>query len=194
MNPTTPRDPIEELRRANPVRTEDLPTSSRDRLWARVEEAHMNEQASQPRLPKWMISIAGLAAAGTLALGVIQLANPPVSEPVGGGGGGAAGMCIVYSTDLLRERQWAFDGTVTAISGNQVTFTVNTAFWGVTDASVTVTADQMTPPIQVGLDGGPELQVGARYLVTGDDQYAWACGYTQEYTEAAAAEWAALAP
>ena len=92
------------------------------------------------------------------------------------------------------ERQWAFDGTVTAINANQVTFTVNTAFWGVTDSTVTVTADQMTPPIQVGLDGGPELQVGSRYLVTGDDQYAWACGYTQEYTDAAAAEWAALAP
>jgi len=97
MNPTTPRDPIDELRRANPVRTEDLPTTSRDRLWARVEETHMNDQAIQPRLPKWMITIAGVAAAGTLALGAIQLANPPVSEPVGGGGGGA------ISTGLARS-------------------------------------------------------------------------------------------
>jgi len=194
MNPTTPRDPIDELRRANPVRTEDLPTTSRDRLWARVEEAHMNDQAIQPRLPKWMITIAGVAAAGTLALGAIQLANPPVSEPVGGGGGGAAGMCIVYSTDLLRERQFAFDGTVTAINGNQATFTVNTAFWGVTASSITLTSDQMTGPIQVAEDGGPQLQVGSRYLVTGDDIFAWACGYTQEYSDAAAAEWAALAP
>jgi len=30
--------------------------------------------------------------------------------------------------------------------------------------------------------------------VTGDDIFAWACGYTQEYSDAAAAEWAALAP
>lgn len=194
MNPTPPRDPIDELRRANPVRTDDLPATSRDRLWARVEEVRMNDQATQPRLPKILITITGFAAAGALALGAIGLANPPANEPVGGGGGGAAGMCIQYTTDILSERQWAFDGTVTAINGNQATFTVNTAFWGISDASVTVTADQMTGPIQVGLDGGPQLQVGSRYLVSGDDIYAWACGYTQEYSDAAAAEWAALAP
>ncbi len=79
----------------------------------------MNDQATQPRLPKILITITGFAAAGALALGAIQLANPPASEPVGGGGGGAAGMCIQYTTDILLERQWAFDGTVTAINGNR---------------------------------------------------------------------------
>ena len=157
----------------------------------------MNDQATQPRLPKILITVAGFAAAGALALGAIQLANPPASDPVGGDGadgGGATAMCIQYTTDILLERQFAFDGTVIAINGNQARFTVNTVFWGVTGSSITLTSDQMTGPIQVGLDGGPQLQVGSRYLVSGDDIYAWACGYTQEYIDAAAAEWAALAP
>jgi hypothetical protein len=36
--------------------------------------------------------------------------------------------------------------------------------------------------------------VGDRYLVSGDDDIAWSCGYTQVYDEATAAEWAAAAP
>jgi hypothetical protein len=85
---------------------------------------------------------------------------------------------------------------VSAISGNQATFTVNDGFWGVEDgASVTLQADLMIgDPNVVALEGGPQLVVGERYLISGDDTFAWSCGYSVAYDEATAAQWAALAP
>ena len=58
---------------------------------------------------------------------------------MGGGaaGGGAAGMCLAFSLDELAMRDFAFDGTVTAVDGDQVTFTVNEAFIGDECPSVT---------------------------------------------------------
>jgi hypothetical protein len=49
-------------------------------------------------------------------------------------------------------------------------------------------------PEVVALEGGPLLIVGDRYLVSGDGNIAWSCGYTQVYDAATAAEWAAAAP
>ena len=43
----------------------------------------------------------------------------------------------------------------------------------------------------IGYVGGPSLVVGHRYLVAGDDHFAWACGFTQAYDAAVAAQWSA---
>jgi len=195
------RDPIDELRRANPVLDDQLPPNSRNQLWSRIQEARMTDTTPQTdsghtRFARWTIAISGaaLVAVAVAALTIGGAAAPP--PQTGTGGGGAIGMCIQFSIAELQARDFAFDGTVTAVDGDQATFTVNTAFWGVkTGSSVTFTAGVgMLEESGIALDGGPLLVVGDRYLISGDDIFAWTCGYSQVYDEATAAEWAAVAP
>ncbi len=80
-------------------------------------------------------------------------------------------------------------GKVTAIAGDQVTFDVIETFVGEVSDEVTLTASGMTGT-SVTSAGGPNLSVGERYLVAGDGEFAWACGFTQPYDDAIAAEWA----
>jgi hypothetical protein len=189
-------DPIDELRTANPLTDDQLPASSQARTWARIEEARMADQ-TQVRIARWTIALSGVALAGallaSLTIGGVGPAAPPTATD---GGGGFAGMCLAFTMEDLQARDFAFDGTVTAISGNQATFTVNDGFWGVEDgASVSLVADLMIGDQDVvALEGGPMLIVGDRYLVSGDENVAWSCGYTLVYDEAAAATWAAAAP
>jgi hypothetical protein len=82
---------------------------------------------------------------------------------------------------------------VSAISGEQVTFTIGKAFHGTSGGTITLDAPGMTGTA-ITSAGGPNLSVGQRYLVAGDDHFVWACGYTQPYDATVAAEWlAALA-
>jgi len=152
---------------------------------------------TQPRIPRWAVALSGVAVAvAVVAMAAIQLSGvTPAASPDptdGVGGGDAAGMCIQYSIEELSSRDFAFDGTATAVNGDQATFGVNTAFWGVEGTSITLTAGiGMISEQGVALDGGPLLVIGERYLVSGDDIYAWTCGYSLVYDPAAAAEWAA---
>lgn len=195
MDQDNPRDPIDELRRANPMGVDQVPTSSRARIWARIEETSMEN--TQSRIPRWAVALSGVAVA-VVAVAAIQLSGSPAPSPEPtdpGGGGNGVGMCIQYSIEELKARDFAFDGTVTAVNGDQATFAVNTAFWGVEDSSITLTAGiGMISESGIALDGGPLLVVGDRYLVSGDDVFAWTCGYSLVYDPAVAAEWAAAAP
>jgi hypothetical protein len=200
-NPT--RDPIDELRGANPLHDDQLPPNSRDRLWSQIQEARMSDNLPQTdsghtRFARWTIAASGaaLVAVVAAALTIGGTAAPPQTGNEGTGGGGGIMMCLAFTIEDLQARDFAFDGTVTAVSGNLATFTVNDGFWGVEDgASVTLQADLMVgEPDVVALEGGPLLVVGDRYLVSGDEDFAWSCGYTQVYDEATAAEWAAAAP
>ena len=197
MSHNSTRDPIDELRRANPLRDDQLPTSSRGRMWSRIQEARMVEQG-QVRTAQWTIAASGIALVAVLVaaftLGGVSPSQPPAGNE--GGGGGAIGICLAFSIEELQARDFAFDGTVTAINGNQATFTVNDGFWGAEDgASVTLQADLMVgQPEVVALEGGPLLVAGERYLITGDDTFAWSCGWSRVYDAASAAEWAAVAP
>ena len=38
--------------------------------------------------------------------------------------------------------------------------------------------------------GGPILVEGERFLVAGEDDFVWACGFTQPYDADTAAQWA----
>ena len=86
-------------------------------------------------------------------------------------------------------RDFAFDGTVTAVDGDQATFTVNESFTGDLSGSVTLTAPVSSEDIS--FEGGTELVQGERYLVSGDDGIVWGCGFTQPYSDSLATEWAA---
>jgi hypothetical protein len=197
MDSSQPRDPIDELRRANPIGVDQMPTSSRARIWARIEETRMAEN-TQSGIPRWAVALSGVAVA-VVAVAAIQLSSgapAPSPDPTDPGGGGVGvGMCIQYSIAELQARDFAFDGTVTALNGDQATFALNTAFWGVEGTSITLTAGiGMTSEQGIALDGGPLLVVGDRYLVSGDDVFAWSCGYSLVYDPAVAAEWAAAGP
>lgn len=193
MNGHVGPDPLDELRAADPVHPDRLPSASLARIRARVGEEVMTS-ATPTR--SWRGRSLGLAA-GVVALSALALALAfggrglvPGSEPGGSLGPGSASCVEPYSPTAIARRAFAFDGTVQAIDGERVTFAVGTAWRGAVGTTITLDAPGMTgPPLTSA--GGPSLVVGGRYLVAGDDRFAWACGYTQPYDPAIAEEWAA---
>ncbi len=134
-----------------------------------------------------------MAIAGTFALALALSAG--VGLPGGGGatptdaagGGGAMGSCLRYDPSILPTFDIVFDGTVSAIDGDRVTFDVGTG-WKGADGSITLTA----PDSNIALTGpAPEFSVGGRYLVTAAGSAINSCGYTLEYEAGTAADWAA---
>jgi hypothetical protein len=95
---------------------------------------------------------------------------------------GNASCVYLYSLERLTDREWAFDGTVTEMVGDQVSFHVNEWFRGSENSLVTLTGN-------TSWEDGPALSVGQRYLVAGADRSVWGCGFTQPYDPAVAAEW-----
>ena len=190
----TSSDPFDQLRAADPTSGAPVPSDSQARVWARVQEATFMATPSptEERRRNWVLGI-GTVAISAFFLWALMFRGPvspePSQNPVGGGaaGGGAAGMCLAFSLDELAMRDFAFDGTVTAVDGDQVTFTVNESLIGNAAGSVTLTAPDTS---QTALEGGIPLEVGGRYLVSGDDGIVWGCGFTQPYDESTAAEWA----
>ena len=105
-------------------------------------------------------------------------------------GGGFAALCVeLYSPETLRNRQFAFDGTVESISGTNATFSVNRAYKGDVGDTITLEAGGMLAITSVNEEG--TLEVGGRYLVSGDDTFLWTCGFSQPYSEELAGEWEA---
>jgi len=185
------RDPLDELRRADPAGVSREPSESMARVWARIQEATTMDQ-TRPSPSSRIRWAGGLAAAGIAGVAAIALllssggAPDRVDDP-----GTGIGSCVeTYSTETLANRDFAFDGIVTGINGDRVTFSVNESFAGdpSTEASVTLSAPGMSGT-SVTSAGGPTLTVGDRYLVAGDDEFVWPCGFTQPYDESVAAEW-----
>lgn len=196
--PTDP-DPIELLRRSNPVAADQLPSANLARIRARVQEKVMTDiqAGAGPNLPqrrlRLTIGLAGVTATAAVALLVF---GPRVGAPspspsdggIGGGAGGGTASCIRFDLELLAQQGFAFDGTVTAIEGESVTFDVGKWYRGSGDSSVTLT--------QVGQGDGVvmegvlvDFQVGSRYLVSGADGVITGCGYSQAWDASAAADW-----
>jgi hypothetical protein len=202
MSVPTGRDPIDRLRAADPVHADDVPDASLARVSARVQEHIMTDNRRTPILPPTrgpLAVIGGLAVAGAVALAIAfgsglgtpaptggpVAANPTPSENPAAGGGMAS--CLMYDPANLPTFDKVFDGTVTAVDGDQVTFDVNTG-WKGAEGSVTLTA----PNVDVALLGPmPDFKVGGRYLVTTAGSNINACGYTLDYDAATAATWAA---
>ena len=186
-------DLLDELRAADPVHADRLPSASLARIRARINEDVMTTPAR--RLPWGARTIglgAGIAAIAALAL-VVAFGGrntAPGITPGGSVGTGSASCVEPYSKTAITHRTFAFDGTVSAITGEQVTFTIGKAYRGAAGGSITLDAPGMTGTA-ITSAGGPNLAVGERYLVAGDDHFVWACGYTQPYDATVATEWVA---
>lgn len=181
-------DPLDELRHADPVRSSRAPSESKARVWARIQEATMDTSSERTRRTPWVLGLGAVAVAAVAAVAILTNGGgdpAPSQEP-----GPNIGRCVeTYSTETLANREFAFDGTLTAIDGDRATFAVNEAFRGDLGDSITLEAAGMTGTSVTSV-GGPSLAQGERYLVAGDDRFVWACGFTQPYDEAVAAEWA----
>ncbi len=187
-------DPLDQLRAADPIRAAEVPDANFARVQARVQEHIVTDitRDSTTRPSRGPLAVlGGLALSGALALAVVAggglnaLSPTPSADPGTGGGGMAS--CLMYDTATLPTFDTVFDGTVTAIDGDQVTFDVNTGWKGVGD-SVTLT----DPNVEASLIGPlPDFEVGGRYLVTAAGSNINACGYTLDYDAATAADWAA---
>jgi hypothetical protein len=198
MSQPSGSDPFDRLRAADPMRADDVPDASLARVSARIQEHIMTDVQHSPtakRARRPLALLAGLGVAGalglTIALGSGLGRQQPASigslpTPSSDPGGGVAS-CIMYDPEILPTFDIVFDGTATAIDGDQVTFAVNAAWKGV-DSSVTLTA----PSASVALVGPvPDFEVGGRYLVTAAGSNINACGYTLEFDAETAATWAA---
>ena len=143
--PTGP-DPIDRLRAADPIHADEVPDASLARVSARIQEhivtdIQQTSTAAPGRRPFALIG--ALAAAGALALAIAIgsglgpkapaggpiAANPTPSENPAAGGGMAS--CLMYDPANLPTFDVVFDGTVTAVNGDQVTFDVNNGWKGV---------------------------------------------------------------
>lgn len=148
----------------------------------------MDTPIERTRRTPWALGVGGAAVAAVAAFAVLFNGGGtpmPSQEP-----GPNVGSCVeTYSAETLANRDFAFAGTVTAVDGDSVTFAVTEAFLGDLADSITLQAAGMTGR-PITSSAGPSLTEGQRYLVAGDDQFVWSCGFTQPYNEAVAAEWA----
>jgi hypothetical protein len=122
-----------------------------------------------------------------------------------------AASCVeVYSPETLANRSFAFDGSVLSIetrtdpklpAGQRetpwVSFEVHRWYLGGSGGEVGIWMDALNVETSAG---SIEAETGTRLLVAGEprwggdpleDPVAWTCGFTQPWTEEAAAEWGA---
>jgi hypothetical protein len=161
---------------------------------------------------------AGLAAAALLDddLGsgsrrAVEDDSPVVTtgEPSAALGAGTAARCVEqYDLTTLANRDFAFDGTVTAIgtepvgerdpeSDPYVEVTFDVLEWFAPEGPDTVIVEMLPPDLRTS-EGSVEYAVGSRLLITGEPRWggatfdspvAWYCGFSRTYDEATATAW-----
>ena len=195
-------DDLDALRAADPVDIGALPEHDHAVATALLRETTMNQTRSTPRPRRWLPLAAAAAVLAVVGIGVAiagddddqaptEAAAPTTTTPPTDGPitpGGSLGSCVeTYDLETLQNREVAFAGTVESVDGDQITFSVERWFRGGDGATATLTSatgGAVTP------DGGVPATPGARLLVAGDGGFAWACGFTQPYDDAVAADWA----
>lgn len=148
---------------------------------------------------RWGVKIAVAAAlVVAVAAGIVvassrdtddETAQPPVTSGTPVTPGGPAASCVeVYDLETLAGREFAFDGTVERVEGDEVTFAVNEWFHGGSEETVTLAGAATLSGVT---SAGPsaDLDAGTRLLVAGDGGFAWSCGFTQPYDPEVARDW-----
>jgi hypothetical protein len=196
----------EQLRAINPIPSStSLTDADTHRRAALLEEIlDMTQTTTNPdslRQPGRK-RYAGILAAGVVAAAIVGIIvfttrnddNKPTAAPTTSVSSTETppiglGSCVEsYSLSTLSHRELVFDGTVSAIDGNQVTFTVNNWYKGGAESAVSLDGNGMVGGA-ITSSGGPTLTVGERYLVAGDGGFVWSCGFTQPYESGTAQQW-----
>ncbi len=106
-----------------------------------------------------------------------------------------AGSCIEqYSIETLKNRDYAFAGTIKSIESDAadgpdaVVFTVQEWFKGAARRPRDATRKAYGFGSVTSAGGTPHA-VGQRLLVAGDEDFVWECGFTQPYDAEVAADW-----
>lgn len=220
-------DPIEALRSADPLDRLDVPqdtTGAHARaLFQEVTSMDVMERETivrtqPPVRRRFALAASGIAMAVVVAVVAIAVVSgndtAPDEQIAGGVPLASAAMCVEsYDLDTLANRDVAFDGTVTSLDGDQVTFSVHKWFTDGSGNETTLNSNGLgggaTAPLDGSVDettldsndltsggitslGGPGLEEGQRYLVAGSGEFVWACGFTMTYDTAIANQWATV--
>lgn len=139
----------------------------------------------------WFLTAAAAIAVAALALGGWSLTRGDDAATVatpktvmtlkGPAQPDVMAMCMRVEPETVATMQVAFDGTVTAVEGNQVTLDVNRWYAGGDTDQVTLT--QVNPDQFVLLEGGVTLEDGQRYLVTAYDGQVNGCGFSAAWSQ-----------
>ena len=147
---------------------------------------------------------AGLVALLLLAMfGCSQSTGPDGSEPGENGEAVSAASCVkLYSPSNLKEQTFAFDGTITTLryppksassegadeDFGSATFKVHGWYKGGSEGEVSL--DAGVPLGAITSADFPSLEVGKRYLVSGEEKTTMhACGFTREHSDADGQVW-----
>ena len=131
----------------------------------------------------WAIAVAAvsalvLAIAGALALTggddvPSEAAGPPLE--LNAGGEDVMASCIMFSPEELEQvAELAFEGTVTAVDGDQVGLSVDNWYRGGDAAEVVLNA----PQGMEALIGGIPFEVGGQYLISAQGGNVNYCGFS----------------
>jgi hypothetical protein len=137
--------------------------------------------------------VALLVVGAAIGVSVLRNDSPTSALPPGTalGGGAATASCLAFSEEPLGLAAAAFDGTVTAIQGDEVALVVNRWYRGESGDTVRLLAPDLTGTSLVGAVGFVE---GERYLVSGDTAGGLflpaVCGFSVTYSEEMAATFA----
>ena len=193
------RDPAALLPPADPQRVARLleDTMSHDVETPTHDPSHPGTDPRRRTPLTWLLAAAAvlvIAGVGVFAIfgGEDQpVATPPDPAPASvlhlSAPGSVQGRCAMVTPELLSLQETAFDGTVTAIDGTQVTLEVGHWYRGGNEDLVTVEATdaQLRELIQA-----VEFEQGGRYLVSATDGSVTVCGFSAPYSDDLAAIYA----
>jgi hypothetical protein len=137
------------------------------------------------RRRRHLLLAAAAGAVAAVAAAVLVVVGPSGGDEPGSGSapttlalsappGDAAGSCLMFSVDVLREMPVALAGTVTSVDAGSVTLDVDRWYRGGDADRVTITVPDTN---SVALDG-VDLRPGERYLLTATDGTVNGCGYS----------------
>ena len=142
------------------------------------------ETQSTPKRNGWLFGVAAAAALVVVVGGAIALsgggtggdtvAQGPPLELNAGVDDPLTTMCIEFGVEYLAPMPVAFEGTVTAVEGDQVTLSVDHWFKGGDATQVLINAPQGLEALIASFP----LQVGEQYLITATDGNVNYCGFS----------------
>ncbi|MEX0783583.1 MAG: hypothetical protein WD557_13130 [Dehalococcoidia bacterium] len=193
------QEAMDQLAKANPVTPDDHDPKADALLQRITTEAPAKSVGWQKRAA---LAVGGFAALAAVAVGSFAVlggddtggnggqvpADQTDGDPTLDPAGGFAGTCLAYSTEELALRQFAFHGEAASVDGSTVIFEVSEWYVGDRGSEVTLELDSS---LQSEMYNDFTFAEGDEYLVSGDDEFAWGCGFTRPYDEDLAAEWAA---